>query len=138
MIKEESMDCSEVSSIDELKEFLSERKSKEGDKDYLVVLSEERAVMIRKRGSTYKLVFPELGEYTFKTISYLSNYINFGNFKIYCDNPDNLRVEETFLVNTYTNRIVHENKTEGRGPRVKLSKRTTFDYWLESPPIRTL
>ena len=132
------MDCSEVSSFEELKEFLNERKSKEGDKDYLVVLSEERAVMIRKRGSTYKLVFPELGEYAFKTISYVGNYISFGNFKVYCDNPNNLRVEGTFLVNTYTNRIVHENKIDGKGPRVKLSKRTTFDYWLRTSPIKTL
>lgn len=132
------MDCSEVSCFEELKEFLEERKTKEGDKDYLVVLSDERALMLRKKGSNYKLIFPEIGEYTFKSISFNSNYINFGNFKVYCDNPKNIKLEETFLVNTYTNRIVHENKLEGRGARVKLSKRNTFDYWLGQPPIKTL
>lgn len=132
------MDCSEVSCFEELKEFLEERKTKEGDKDYLVVLSDERALMLRKKGSTYKLIFPEIGEYTFKSISINCNYVSFGNFKVYCDNPKNLKLEETFLVNTYTNRIVHENKIEGKGPRVKLSKRNTFDYWLNTSPVKTL
>lgn len=132
------MDCSEVSCFAELKKFLEERKLKEGDKDYLVILSDERAIMVRKIGSSYKLMFPEIGEYAFKSLSLKGNYIYFGTFKVYCDNPNNLKIEETFLVNTYTNRIVHENKIEGKGTRVKLSKRNTFDYWLRSTPSKTL
>ena len=50
------MDCSEVSCFAELKKFLEERKSNEGDKDYLVILSDERAIMVRKIGSSCKLM----------------------------------------------------------------------------------
>lgn len=126
------MSYTEVSSFDTLREFIEEERKSEGNCDYIIVLSNERCILIRKTGGKLKVVIPELGEYEFKSVSYKSpNWLKLGNLSVYCDNPDTIRVEKDFKVKSATNRIVYNNKLNVGNPRVRLSKSTSFVYNLD-------
>ena len=126
------MSYTEVSSVDTLAQFIKEEVGTEGNCDYLIVLSNERCILVRKKDRKLKVIIPELGEYEFKSVSYKSpNWLKLGNLSVYCDNPDTIRVEKDFKVKSATNRIVYNNKLNVGNPKVRLSKSSSFVYNLD-------
>ena len=133
------MNHTEVSSVDTLAQFIKEEVRTKGDCEYLIVLSNERCILIRKREGKIKAIIPELGEYEFKSVSYKSpNWLKLGNLSVYCDNSDNVRVEKNFRVKSSTNRIVYDNKLDVSCSKVRLSKSSSFIYNLDPSLKSTL
>lgn len=133
------MECKEVHSAETLKEFIEEGRKTLETCDYVVIISNERYIHLRKEEGNFKVILSELGEYEFKSVSFKSpNRLRFGNLSVYCDNLNNIAVVKNFRVKSSTNRIVYDNQANSFGPKIRLSKTSSCVYTLDTAPDRTL